>query len=48
MFSCCWDMEEKFRFQELIRKPEDINGGFLMQDSSPIHFSSEAEAIKGA
>ena len=27
----CWDLEEKFRFQELIRKPEDINGGFLMQ-----------------
>ena len=40
------DLDDNFGFQELHREPEDINGWFLIRDSSPIHFSSEAEAIK--
>jgi len=42
------DLDGNFRFQEFRREPEDIIGWFLIRDSSPIHFSSEAEAIKGA
>ena len=42
------DLDGNFRFQELRREPEDISGWFLIRDSSPIHFASEAEAIKGA
>jgi|UniRef100_UPI0040484DE0 hypothetical protein len=42
------DLEGNFGFQELRREPEDISGWFLIRDSSPIHFASEAEAIKGA
>jgi len=42
------DLDGNFGFQEFRREPEDISGWFLIRDSSPIHFSSEAEAIKGA
>ncbi|MEI7792930.1 MAG: hypothetical protein WCI57_05600 [Candidatus Berkelbacteria bacterium] len=42
------DLAGNFRFQELRREPEDISGWFLIWDSLPIHFASEAEAIKGA
>jgi hypothetical protein len=42
------DLDGNFGFQEFRREPEDISGWFLIRDSLPIHFSSEAEAIKGA
>ena len=37
-----------YRFQEWRREPEDISGWFLMLDSSPKTFVSEAEAITAA
>jgi len=37
-----------YRFQEWRREPEDISGWFLMLDSSPKTFLSEAEAIAAA
>jgi hypothetical protein len=42
------DLEGNFGFQELRREPEDTSGWFLIRDSLPIDFASEAEAIKGA
>jgi len=37
-----------FQFQEWRREPEDISGWFLLQDSSPNTFGSEAQAILAA
>jgi len=37
-----------YRFQEWRREPEDISGWFLMLDSYPNIFMSEAEAITAA
>jgi len=39
------DLDGKYRFQEWRREPEDISGWFLIRDSSPKTFISEAEAI---
>ncbi len=51
-FNRCIDiiqlLDGRYRFQEWRREPEDISGWFLMLDSSPITFISEAEAITAA
>lgn len=38
----------KFRYQEWRRDSEDLHGWFLLQDSQPLTFDSEADAVKSA
>jgi hypothetical protein len=42
------DLNDKFRFQEWRREPEDISGWFLVLDSSPKTYPTAIEAIVAA
>jgi hypothetical protein len=42
------DLNDKFRFQEWRREPEDISGWFLVLDSSPNTYPTAIEAIVAA
>ena len=42
------DLNDKFRFQEWRREPEDISGWFLVRDSSPKTYPTAIEAIVAA
>lgn len=42
------DLNDRFRFQEWRREPEDISGWFLVLDSSPKTYPTAIEAIVAA